>query len=57
MTGTAAAATVLRTTDAADIDDALIAATTNALMRLSDAIATTYFTHNERSEARWEALA
>jgi uncharacterized circularly permuted ATP-grasp superfamily protein/uncharacterized alpha-E superfamily protein len=54
---TAAAATVLRTTDAADIDDALIAATTNALMRLSDAIATTYFTHNERSEARWEALA
>jgi uncharacterized alpha-E superfamily protein len=54
---TAAAATVLRTTDAGEIDEALIAATTNALMRLSIAIAAAYFTHNERTEPRWEALA
>jgi uncharacterized circularly permuted ATP-grasp superfamily protein/uncharacterized alpha-E superfamily protein len=54
---TAAAATVLRTTDAAEVDDALIAATINALMRLSETIAAAYFTHNERSEPRWEALA
>jgi uncharacterized alpha-E superfamily protein len=54
---TAAAATVLRTTDAGEIDEALIAATTNALMRLSNAIAAAYFTHNERTEPRWEALA
>ena len=54
---TAAVATVLRTTEAAAIDEELIAATMGALMRLSDAIAATYFTHNERSEPRWEALA
>ena len=54
---TAAVATVLRTTEAAGIDEELIAATMGALMRLSDAIAATYFTHNERSEPRWEALA
>jgi hypothetical protein len=35
----------------------MIAATTNALMRLSIAIAAAYFTHNERTEPRWEALA
>jgi hypothetical protein len=49
--------TVLRTTDATEIDDALIAATTDALMRLSDATGAVYFTHNERREPRWEALA
>jgi uncharacterized alpha-E superfamily protein len=54
---TAAAVTVLRTTDATEIDDALIAATTDALMRLSDATGAVYFTHNERREPRWEALA
>jgi uncharacterized circularly permuted ATP-grasp superfamily protein/uncharacterized alpha-E superfamily protein len=54
---TATAATALRTTDAAAIDDALIAATEGALMRLSEAIGAAYLTHNERTEPRWEALA
>jgi uncharacterized alpha-E superfamily protein len=52
---TASAATALRTTDATAIDDALIAASERALMRLSEAIAAAYFTHNERAEPRWEA--
>jgi uncharacterized circularly permuted ATP-grasp superfamily protein/uncharacterized alpha-E superfamily protein len=53
---TASAVTALRTTDAAAIDDALIAATERALMRLSETIAAAYFTHNERIELRWEAV-
>jgi uncharacterized circularly permuted ATP-grasp superfamily protein/uncharacterized alpha-E superfamily protein len=52
----APAATALRTTEAAAIDDALIAATEDALMRLSEAIGAAFFTHNERPEPRWEAL-
>ena len=50
-------ATTLRTTDAAAVDDALILRAEGALMRLSDAIASSYLTHNERSDALWEALA
>ncbi len=53
----ASAATALRTADAVAIDDALITATEDALMRLSEAIAAAYLTHNERSEPPWEALA
>jgi uncharacterized circularly permuted ATP-grasp superfamily protein/uncharacterized alpha-E superfamily protein len=53
----AAIATTLRTTDAAAVDDALILRAEDALMRLSDAIASSYLTHNERSDALWEALA
>jgi uncharacterized alpha-E superfamily protein len=53
---TASAVTALRTTEAVAIDDALIAATERALMRLSQAIAGVYLTHNERGEPRWEAL-
>ena len=53
---TAAAATVLRTSEAAAIDAALIGAAEDALMRLSEAIGTAYLTHNERAEPRWEAL-
>jgi uncharacterized alpha-E superfamily protein len=52
----ARAATALRTIEAVAIDDALIAATERALMRLSEAIAAAYLTHNERAEPRWEAL-
>jgi len=53
----APAATALRTTEAAAIDDALIAATESALMRLSEAIGAAYLTHNERPEPRGEGLA
>ena len=53
----ASIATRLRTADAAKIDDALIAEIEDALMKLSEAIAASYLTHNERSEAVWEALA
>jgi len=52
----ASAATALRTAEAAAIDDALITAAEDALMRLSEAIAAAYLTHNDRSEPRWEAL-
>ena len=49
--------TSLRTTDAAKVDDALIGTIENALMKLSETISSSYLTHNERSEALWEALA
>jgi uncharacterized circularly permuted ATP-grasp superfamily protein/uncharacterized alpha-E superfamily protein len=52
----APAATALRTTEAAAIDEKLIAAIEGALMLVSEAVAGTYLTHNERSEPRWEAL-
>ena len=52
----AAAATALRTADPAAIDDGLVTATAAALMRLSEAVAAAYLTHNERSEPDWEAL-
>ncbi|HUI95297.1 MAG TPA: alpha-E domain-containing protein, partial [Xanthobacteraceae bacterium] len=53
----ASAATALRTSEAAAIDEALIGATEDALMRLSETIAAAYLTHNERAEPPWEALA
>ena len=53
----ASVATQLRTADAGQIDDALIIDIENKLMRLSEAVASFYLTHNERSESVWEALA
>ncbi len=53
----AAAATALRTTDAADVDDAVIARIEDAALRLSDTIAASYLSYNERSGTQWEALA
>ena len=53
----ASLATRLRTADAAEIDDAMILDAEHALMKLSDAIASAYLTHNERAEASREALA
>jgi uncharacterized circularly permuted ATP-grasp superfamily protein/uncharacterized alpha-E superfamily protein len=53
----AAAATALRTVDPPAIDDAMILHTEDALMRLSDSIASTYLTPSERFDAAWEALA
>jgi len=50
-------ATTFRTIEAAAIDDALMIATESGLMRLSDAIASSYLTHNVRSESSGEALA
>jgi uncharacterized alpha-E superfamily protein len=49
--------TALRTTDATKVDDVLIVAIEAALMRLSETIGSSYLTHNERSEAIWDALA
>jgi uncharacterized circularly permuted ATP-grasp superfamily protein/uncharacterized alpha-E superfamily protein len=53
----ASIATALRTADAAKVDDALIVIIENALMKLSETIGSSYLTHDERSEAIWEALA
>ncbi len=53
----ASIATRLRTADATHLDEALITDTENALMKLSEAIASSYLNHNERSESGWEALA
>jgi uncharacterized alpha-E superfamily protein len=53
----ASIATRLRTADAAKIGSAMITDIENALMELSDAIASSYLSHNERSEAVWELLA
>jgi uncharacterized alpha-E superfamily protein len=50
-------ATALRTIDAALIDDDVIARVESSLMKLSDAIASAYLNHNERSEGVWENLA
>jgi uncharacterized circularly permuted ATP-grasp superfamily protein/uncharacterized alpha-E superfamily protein len=50
-------ATGLRTADAAGIDDTLLASIEQKLMGLSDAIAGSYFIHNERSVSPWDALA
>jgi uncharacterized circularly permuted ATP-grasp superfamily protein/uncharacterized alpha-E superfamily protein len=51
------AATALRTTDAANIAETLIADTEDSLMKLSEAISAAYFTPYERFEVAWEALA
>ncbi len=53
----AAAATTLHTSDAAGVDDAMIARIEDAAMSLSDSIATAYLSYNERSGPQWEALA
>jgi uncharacterized alpha-E superfamily protein len=49
-------ATALRTTDPATLDDELILGAEDALMRLSEAIASSYFVHREDPEPQWEAL-
>ena len=49
-------ATQFRTADAAALDPATFHRTENALMKLADVIASTYFTTHERAEVRWEAL-
>jgi hypothetical protein len=53
----AAIATRLRTADAPTIDDSLLVDIEQSLMKLSDAISSSFLTNNERSEAMWEALA
>jgi uncharacterized circularly permuted ATP-grasp superfamily protein/uncharacterized alpha-E superfamily protein len=54
---TAAIATRLRTANATSVDEALIADIENSLMKLSDAIGSTFLTSNDRTELMWEALA
>jgi uncharacterized circularly permuted ATP-grasp superfamily protein/uncharacterized alpha-E superfamily protein len=51
-----ALATQIRTANIADLDDAMFVDAEEMLMRLADAIASTYFTSHERAEVRWEAL-
>ncbi|MGO9632198.1 MAG: circularly permuted type 2 ATP-grasp protein [Xanthobacteraceae bacterium] len=53
----AAIATRLRTIEAGTMDEALILDAEQSLMKLSDAITTSYLTNNERAEAAREALA
>ena len=53
----ASIATSLRTADATTIDAGLILGSESALMKLSETIDSSHLTHNERSEAVWEALA
>jgi uncharacterized circularly permuted ATP-grasp superfamily protein/uncharacterized alpha-E superfamily protein len=47
----------LRTVEAANIDDGLIHDIEQSLVKLSDAITSTYLSNNERSDSVWEALA
>jgi uncharacterized circularly permuted ATP-grasp superfamily protein/uncharacterized alpha-E superfamily protein len=51
-----ALATKMRTADVAVIDAQALLDTETALWKLSDAVASTYFTTRERSEAPWESL-
>jgi hypothetical protein len=51
-----ALATQIRTADAAALDEPTFPAAEEALMKLADLIASTYFTTHERAEVRWEAL-
>jgi uncharacterized alpha-E superfamily protein len=53
----AAIATRLRTANAAAVDEALIGDLEDSLMKLSDAIGSTFLTSNDRTELMWEALA
>jgi uncharacterized circularly permuted ATP-grasp superfamily protein/uncharacterized alpha-E superfamily protein len=53
----AAIATRLRTVEAAAIDDTLIVEIEQSLMKLSDTIAASYLSNNERAESAWETLA
>jgi uncharacterized alpha-E superfamily protein len=52
----ASLATRFRTADAGTINDAQIVAIEADLMKLSEAIASTYLTHNERSQTVWDTL-
>jgi uncharacterized alpha-E superfamily protein len=49
-------ATQIRTANAAALDEAIFLGAEEALMKLADVIASTYFTTHERAEVRWEAL-
>jgi uncharacterized circularly permuted ATP-grasp superfamily protein/uncharacterized alpha-E superfamily protein len=51
-----ALATRFRTVEAADLDVETFLDAEDALMRLADVIASTYFTTHERAQPRWEAL-
>jgi uncharacterized alpha-E superfamily protein len=51
-----ALATKMRTADAVAIDEVMLRDAEMALMKLSDVVASTYFTTRERSEAPWESL-
>ncbi len=51
-----ALATRFRTADAAVLDAATFLGAEDALMKLADVIASTYFTTHERAQSRWEAL-
>src|SRR5215468_6645631 len=51
-----ALATQIRTANAAALDAPTVLAAEEALMKLADLIASTYFTTHERAEVRWEAL-
>jgi uncharacterized alpha-E superfamily protein len=48
--------TKMRTADVAAVDEATLRDAEAALMKLSDVVASTYFTTRERSEAPWESL-
>jgi hypothetical protein len=45
----------MRTADVAAIDEATLRDAEATLMKLSDVVASTYFTTRERSEAPWES--
>jgi uncharacterized alpha-E superfamily protein len=51
-----ALATQIRTADAAALDEETFVDLEQALMRLADVVASTYFTTHERADVRWEAL-
>jgi hypothetical protein len=50
-------ATRFRTADAGAIDDGEIINIENELMKLSESIASTYLTHNEKAQAEWETIS
>jgi uncharacterized alpha-E superfamily protein len=51
-----ALAAQIRTADAAALDEMTLFAAEEALMKLGDALASSYFTTHERAQVRWEAL-
>jgi len=51
-----ALAAKVRTADAADLGHGAFVEAEDTLMKLADAIASTYFTARERSESHWEAI-
>jgi len=50
-------ATRFRTADSDTVDDAEIVAIEAELMKLSDAIASTYLTHNEKAPVEWQTIS